>query len=87
MNKLELVNVMAEKTGLTKVDAKKALDAFINTAVETVKKGEDVSIVGFGTMTMVKRAARKGRNPITGKEIMISEKKVMKFKPSASFKK
>lgn len=81
-----MVNVMAERAGLTKVDARKALDAFVGTTIETLKNDENVSIAGLGTFTMVKRAARKGRNPITGKEIMIAEKNVLKFKPSSCFK-
>jgi len=87
MNKVELVNVMAEKTGLTKVDAKKALDAFIGATAAAVRNGERISLVGFGTISTSVRAARKGRNPMTGKEIMIAEKKVVKFKPSSDLTK
>ena len=83
MNKAELVNVMAEKAGLTKVDAKKALDAFLNAAAGAIRKGDRISLVGFGTFSTTKRPARKGRNPQTGKEIMIPAKKVVKFKASA----
>jgi DNA-binding protein HU-beta len=83
MNKAELVNVMAEKAGLTKVDAKKALDAFLNAAKGAIRKGDRISLVGFGTFSTVKRPARKGRNPQTGKEITIAAKKVVKFKASA----
>lgn len=85
MNKNEIVNVVAEKTGLTKVDVKKALDAFIGVTVETINKGERVSLKGFGTMVPATRPARKGRNPHTGAEIMIEEKKIVKFKPSVDF--
>lgn len=87
MNKNELVNVMAEKTGLTKVDVKKTLDAFISTAAETIKKGERISLVGFGTVMPTVRPSRKGRNPQTGKDIMIAERKVVKFRPSAELMK
>ena len=87
MNKIELVNVMAEKTGLTKVDVKKTLDAFISTAAEAIKNGERISMVGFGTMTPTTRPARKGRNPQTGKDIIIAERKIVKFKPSAELTK
>ena len=83
MNKAELVNVMAEKAGLTKVDAKKALDAFLCAATGAIRKGDRISLVGFGTFSTTKRPARKGRNPQTGKEIMIPAKKVVKFKASA----
>ncbi len=83
MNKAELVNVMAEKAGLTKVDAKKALDAFLCAATDSIRKGERISLVGFGTFSTTKRPARKGRNPQTGKEIMIAPKTVVRFKASA----
>lgn len=83
MNKAELVNVMAEKAGLTKVDAKKALDAFICAATDAIRKGERISLVGFGTLSTTKRPARKGRNPQSGAEIMIAAKTVVKFKASA----
>ena len=83
MNKAELVNVMAEKAGLTKVDAKKALDAFLGAAKGAIRKGERISLVGFGTFSTTKRPARKGRNPQTGKEITIAAKKVVKFKASS----
>jgi len=82
MNKNDLVNVMAEKTGLTKVDVKKALDAFISAAGEAIKNGERISLVGFGTVVPTVRPARMGRNPKTGKDIMIGERKVVKYKPS-----
>ena len=83
MNKAELVNVMAEKAGLTKVDAKKALDAFLGAANGAIRNGERISLVGFGNFSTTKRPARKGRNPQTGKEITIAAKKVVKFKASA----
>lgn len=82
MNKAELVNVIAEKAELTKVDAKKALDAFICAATEAIRKGDRISLVGFGTLSTTKRPARKGRNPQTGKEITIAPKTVVKFKAS-----
>ena len=83
MNKAELVNVMAEKAGLTKVDAKKALDAFICAATDAVRNGERISLVGFGTLSTIKRPARNGRNPQTGAKITIAPKTVVKFKASA----
>jgi DNA-binding protein HU-beta len=83
MNKAELVSEIAAKAELTKVDAKKALDAFISTVSEAVRKGERISLVGFGTLSTTKRPARKGRNPQTGKEIMIAPKTVVKFKSSS----
>lgn len=83
MNKAELISAIAEKAGFTKVDAKKALETFLAVTTGALKKGEKVSLVGFGTFTVVKRAARKGRNPQTKKEMMIPAKKVVKFKAGA----
>ncbi|MCA1752341.1 MAG: HU family DNA-binding protein [Flavobacteriales bacterium] len=83
MNKAELVEAMASDAGLSKADAKKALDAFINTTTHALKKGDRVALVGFGSFSISERAARKGRNPQTGKEINISAKKVVRFKAGA----
>ena len=80
MNKTELVSAMAEKAGLTKVDAGKALAAFVDTVKEEMNKGEKVTLVGFGTFSVIDRPARNGRNPRTGKNIKIAAKKVAKFK-------
>ena len=84
MNKTDLVNVIAEKAGLTKIEAKKALDATIDAIVETVKKDEKVALIGFGTFETVTRSARKGINPLTKQVIEIPEKKQFKFKASSS---
>ena len=81
MNKAELIEAIAGDAKLTKADAKKALDAFIGATSKALKKGERVALVGFGSFSVAKRAARKGRNPQTGKEIKIAAKKVVKFKP------
>lgn len=83
MNKAELVEAMASDAGLSKADAKKALDAFINTTTAALKKDDRVALVGFGSFSVSTRAARKGRNPQTGKEIDIKAKKVVKFKAGA----
>jgi DNA-binding protein HU-beta len=83
MNKAELVNEIAAKAELTKVEAKKALDAFICAATEAIRKGDRISLVGFGTLSTTKRPARKGRNPQTGKVITIGPKTVVKFKASS----
>jgi DNA-binding protein HU-beta len=83
MNKAELIDAMAEKAGLSKADAKRALDAFIDTTAGALKKKDRVSLVGFGSFSISTRAARKGRNPQTGKEITIKAKNVVKFKPGA----
>lgn len=80
MNKQELVSAMAEKAGLTKADAEKALNAFVDATKETLGKKESIQLVGFGTFSVSDRAARTGRNPQTGKEITIPAKKVAKFK-------
>ncbi|MBW7847515.1 MAG: HU family DNA-binding protein [Bacteroidales bacterium] len=83
MNKAELIDVMAAEAGLTKTDAKKALDAFVSATTKALKGGEKVTLVGFGTFSVAGRTARKGRNPQTGKEITIAAKKVVKFKPGS----
>lgn len=80
MNKSELVDAMAKESGLTKADAKKALDAFTTTVGKVLKKGDKISLVGFGTYSVSKRAARTGKNPRTGAAIKIAAKKVVKFK-------
>ncbi len=80
MNKQELVSAMAEKSGLTKADSEKALNALIESVKGALKKKDSVQLIGFGTFSVSERAARTGRNPQTGKEIKISAKKVAKFK-------
>ena len=83
MNKAELIEAIASGSGLTKADAKRALDAFIGATSNALKKGDRVALVGFGSFAVAKRAARKGRNPQTGKEIKIAAKKVVRFKAGA----
>lgn len=80
MNKTELINAIAEKAGLSKVDSKKALDAFIETVSDELKKGGKVALVGFGTYSVSEKAARKGINPRTKETINIPAKKAVKFK-------
>jgi len=80
MNKAELIDAIAGNAGITKADAKKALDAFISTTTDALKKGDRVALVGFGSFSVAERSARTGRNPQTGKEITIPAKKVVKFK-------
>lgn len=88
MNKTELISTMAEKAGLTKNDAKKALEAFIcATGEELKKKDGKVVLVGFGTFSKGNRPARTGRNPQTGKQISIAAKNVVKFKAGAELNK
>ena len=80
MNKTELVAAMAEKAQLSKKDAEAALKAFTDVVAEELKKGEKIQLVGFGTFEVSERAARTGRNPLTGKEITIAASKAPKFK-------
>ncbi|MBR1792236.1 MAG: HU family DNA-binding protein [Bacteroidales bacterium] len=84
MNKTELVSAMAEKAGMTKTDAHKALNAFMDATVEAMKKGDKVTIPGFGTFSVTERAARMGVNPSNKKKIKIAAKKSGKFKMSKS---
>jgi DNA-binding protein HU-beta len=86
MSKAELVEKIAAQAKLTKVDAERAVNSFINVVISTLKSGEDVTLVGFGTFTTGDRAARQGRNPQTGKTITIPAKKVVKFKPGKALK-
>jgi len=83
MNKAELIEAIATDAGLSKADSKKALDAFIAATTKSLKKGDRVALVGFGSWSVSKRSARTGRNPQTGKEIKIPAKKVVKFKAGA----
>jgi DNA-binding protein HU-beta len=80
MNKAQLIDAIANDANLTKADAKRALDAFINATSSALKKGDRVALVGFGSFSVSKRNARTGRNPQTGKEIKIAAKNVVKFK-------
>ena len=80
MNKSELVSSIAAKSGLSKADAKKAVDACVESIVEALKGGDKVSLVGFGTFVVIERPARQGMNPLTKKPISIAAKKVAKFK-------
>ena len=83
MNKAQLIDAIAGEAKITKADAKKALDAFVNATTKALKKGDRVALVGFGTFGVTKRSARKGRNPQTGKEINIPDKKVVRFRPGS----
>lgn len=83
MNKAELISAIAAESGLSKADSKKALDAFIASVTETLKSGDKVSLVGFGTFAVSERAARTGINPSTKASITIPAKKVAKFKAGA----
>ncbi|MFN5475183.1 MAG: HU family DNA-binding protein [Chitinophagaceae bacterium] len=80
MNKAELISKIAEDAGVTKSQANEALDSFIEAVTKTLKGGGKVTLVGFGTFSVTKRAARNGRNPQTGAVIKIKAKKVARFK-------
>ncbi|MCI4398290.1 MAG: HU family DNA-binding protein [Acidobacteria bacterium] len=80
MNKMELIDAVAKGAGISKVEASKAVDTFTSSIQKSLKKGEKVTLVGFGTFGVVKKAARMGRNPKTGKPIKIAAKRVAKFK-------
>ncbi len=86
MNKAQLIETMSKKAGLSKADAEKALNAFIDAVKTTVKKGDKVQLVGFGTFELSKRSARSGRNPQTGEAIKIKAAKAPKFKAGKAFK-
>lgn len=83
MNKAELINAIAAESGLSKADSKKALDAFISTVSSTLKSGDKISLVGFGTFSVSERSERTGINPSTKAAIKIPAKKVAKFKAGA----
>ncbi|MBS3993807.1 MAG: HU family DNA-binding protein [Bacteroidetes bacterium] len=85
MNKSDLIDAMAADAGISKVAAKAALESFTNAVTKTLKAGDKVTLVGWGTFSTSQRAARNGRNPQTGKTIKIAAKKVVKFKAGAGF--
>lgn len=86
MNKTDLIQLVAEKIAFTKKDSEKAVNAVLDGIMETVKKGEKVQIIGFGTFEKRKRAAKIGRNPSTGQQIKIPATNVPVFKAGKSFK-
>jgi DNA-binding protein HU-beta len=86
MTKADLIDKIASVTGLTKTDAGRALDATLDAVKLSLKKGQKVTLVGFGTFSISKRKARKGRNPQTGQEIKIAAAKVPKFTAGKTLK-
>ena len=86
MNKTELVEFIATQADLSTAKAAEAVDAFVEAVTTSLKKGKDVTLVGFGTFTISKRAARTGRNPQTGATIKIAASKAPKFRPGKSLK-
>ncbi len=85
MNKTDLINEVA-KVVSTKKDAAAAVDCILSSIVEAMRKGDDVTLIGFGSFKVIKREARKGRNPKTGQEMKIAAKKVPKFVPGKGLK-
>ncbi|CAN7458917.1 DNA-binding protein HU [Devosia sp. Root413D1] len=85
-NKNDLIGVVADKAGLTKADAALAVDAVFDAVTASLKKGEEVRLVGFGTFAVSKRKASIGRNPATGAEIKIPASNQAKFKPGKGLK-
>ena len=83
MNKTEFINAVAEKSGLSKADAKKAVDAFVETVSGEMKEGGKVALLGFGSFSVAEKAARKGVNPKTKQPIEIPARKSIKFKAGA----
>ncbi|MBQ4087685.1 MAG: HU family DNA-binding protein [Clostridia bacterium] len=86
MNKTELVAAMAEKAGVSKKDAEKVLGAFVDVVGESLKKGDKIQLVGFGTFETRERAAREGKNPQTGEKIKIAASTVPAFKAGKALK-
>ena len=86
MSKQQLVEMIAEKAGLTKAGAARALDATMESVTEALKKGEKVSLVGFGTFATSKREAREGRNPRTGETVKIAARTAVTFKAGSKLK-
>ena len=84
MNKAELIDAIAKDAKMSKASAKSALEALTDATSKALKKGDKVTLIGFGTWSVSKRAARTGRNPQTGKEIKIAAKKVVRFKAGAA---
>ena len=86
MNKSELIDIIATQAEISKAAAGRAVDAAIGAITKSLKKGDDVTLVGFGTFSVTKRAARSGRNPQTGATIKIKAAKVPKFRPGKALK-
>ncbi len=86
MNKSELVDALSKDSGLTKLDSEKAINSFVKIMEKTLKKGEDVTLVGFGSFSVKKTAGRSGRNFKTGATIEIPPRKSVRFKPGKNLK-
>ena len=86
MNKTELIEAVAKDSGLSKADSTRAIESLIGTVSKSLRKGEEVSITGFGKFSVVKRAARQGVNPQTGERLKIKASKAPKFSAGAALK-
>lgn len=86
MTKSEVANILMEKTGLGRQESVEAVQVFIDSMTKALENGEKVSLVGFGTFYIKEKNARRGRNPRTGVDIQIEEKRVVTFKPGKSFR-
>ena len=86
MNKTQLIEAVAADSGLSKADSSRAIESLIDTVTKTLRKGDEVSITGFGKFTVVKRAARQGVNPRTGEKVKIKASKAPKFSAGAGLK-
>ena len=86
MNKAELIEKMAKSTGLPKKDTESVLKSFLETVSKELEKGHDVQLIGFGTFTVGKRAAREGRNPQTGEKVKIAARNAVTFKAGTALK-
>lgn len=82
MNKSQLINAVAEESGISKVNAKKCIDAFIAVTAKTLRTGEKITLTGFGSFVVTRKPARMGRNFLTGTPVEIPAKSVIKFRPS-----
>lgn len=86
MSKADIVDKIAKDAGISKAASEKAVNAFIEAVTNSLKKGQTVTLIGFGTFSVGKRAARTGRNPKTGETIKIKAKKIARFRPGAALK-
>jgi DNA-binding protein HU-beta len=86
MNKSQLIEAVASDSGLSKSDSARAIDSLIDTVTRTLKKGDEVSITGFGKFSVIKRAARQGVNPRTGERLKIRASQAPKFSAGATLK-
>ncbi len=86
MNKSELIDAIADSADISKAAAGRALDAMVDSITDSLKKGDQVTLIGFGTFSVKERAARTGRNPQTGQEIQIAASKVPSFKAGKALK-